>query len=90
MHRQPDSIITSDASPEAKRWAIELAISELWEMVDRAPTITIDESGSVIVMDLFNEGNNTSVAVQTNLTQANGYEINNGVLTAPNGTAIFP
>ena len=59
-------------------------------MVDRAPTITIDESGSVIVMDLFNEGNNTSVAVQTNLTQANGYEINNGVLTAPNGTAIFP
>ena len=84
-------ITTTEASPEAKRFAIELAISELRELVNRSPSISIDdESGSLLIMDLFNEGNNTSVGVQTNLTQANGYNIDDGIMTAPNGTQIFP
>lgn len=86
----PDVIYESAPSTEAKRMAIELAVAEVWELVDRSPTISISEDGTLMIMDLFTEGSTTTVGVQTNLTQANGYEINNGAMTAPNGTKVFP
>jgi hypothetical protein len=51
------------------------------------------EDGSLTISESsYIDGNYKTrmVMVQHPFTNANGYEVNNGVLIAPNGTQVFP
>ena len=92
---RPDTVMSfGDASPEAERMAIEIAIAQLWNMTNGDPSITFSEDGTLTISHSINTPNGMQLmmvmGVPHNMTPENGYEINNGVLTAPNGTQIFP
>jgi hypothetical protein len=86
----PDSITSfGDASPQAERLAIEIAVSQIWNLTGASPSITISEDGTLSITQFANDQFIT-VNVHHNMTPERGFEINNGILTAPNGTQIFP
>ena len=90
----PDSVydFNGQASPEKKAMFIEYAISQIRNMTD--PSISISEDGSLsITSSSYDENGNykiQSVMVRHPWTPSNGYNIDNGVMVAPNGTQVFP
>ena len=91
---RPDSVydFMGQASSEKKQMFIDLAIAQIRNFTN--PSISVSEDGSLSISESSYDENGNSklsmVMVQHPFTNANGYEVNNGVLVAPNGTAIFP
>ena len=88
-----DRVHVPYADPEAASFAIGIATSVLWDLTDKEPWITLQEDGRMQMTRTFNTEKgwvSVSVSIPHNLTPENGYHIDNGVLFAPNGTAIFP
>ena len=80
------------SQPRKKAMFIEYAISQIRNMTD--PSISISEDGSLsITSSSYDENGNykiQSVMVRHPWTPSNGYNIDNGVMVAPNGTQVFP
>lgn len=91
---RPDTAMSfGDASPEAKNLAITIAAGQLWNMTLTNPSITFSEDGSLSITDTLQTAQGPKILmimVQHNLTPENGYVYDNGIITAPNGTRVFP
>ena len=77
------------ASPEAERTAIEIAVSQIWNLTGTSPSITFSEDGTLSITQFANNQFIT-VNVYHNLTPENGYVYDNSQIFAPNGTKVFP
>jgi hypothetical protein len=80
-----------EADEDTKRMFIELAISQIQNMTN--PSISVSEDGTLSISYFPPSGDTNgyiSVTVPHPFTNENGYEVNNGILVAPNGTQIFP
>ena len=90
----PDTVYDfgNEASPETKQMLIDLAIAQIRNFTD--PSISLSEDGSLsISQSSYDQNGNyklSMVMVQHPFTTANGYNVDNGVLVAPNGTQVFP
>ena len=90
---QPDRIYVFEADPEATNFALGIATSVLWNLTDRAPSVSFSEDGTMSIVESFNTEKGLviiSVSAPHNLTPENGYVYDNNLLYAPNGTQIFP
>jgi hypothetical protein len=82
-----NSFMESDEETEAM--LIELAVAQIRNMTD--PMITLSEDGSLIIMESPTISLKiVSATVKHPFTPENGYDINGGILYAPNGSQIFP
>jgi hypothetical protein len=78
---------------ETASFAIGIATSVLWNLTDRAPSVSFTEDGTMSITKGFNTEKGLviiSVSATHNLTPENGYVYDNNILYAPNGTQIFP
>jgi hypothetical protein len=93
--QQPDEIyLFDDASLEAKQFAIGIAAQQLWNLTGKDPSIRLSEDGSLSITEVVDKPDGSfdiiTISVQHNMTSENGYDINGGILYAPNGTGVFP
>jgi hypothetical protein len=91
--RRDTAMSFGDASPEAKNLAITIAAGQLWNLTLTNPSITFSEDGSLSISDTLQTAQGPKILmimVQHNLTPENGYVYDNGIITAPNGTRVFP
>jgi hypothetical protein len=89
----PESVSSFEADPEATAFALGIATSVLWNLTDKAPSVTFTEDGTMSINHAINTERGLvfiSVSATHNLTPENGYVYDNDTITAPNGTRIFP
>lgn len=92
----PDSVHVTNAPTDnaTQKWVIDYVVSKILNMSE--VSITINEDGSLSLSDWatkdvgYENEKMTTVYAPHPWTPEQGYKIDNGVLTAPNGTQLFP
>jgi hypothetical protein len=89
----PDLVNAFEPDEQALGLALSIVQSQIANMSQGTPTITFSEDGSMTIIDTVNTEQGmkmTMFSTRHGLTPENGFTYNNGIITAPNGTQVFP